>query len=301
MKGYFSENNFSGIALFAQPLVRVLNEVDPYNTYVYCNMKSNIFEKIKFYYHILTADVLFVLYVDAFYMKSVDFALKLKKKVILSWIGTDVLNAIPRIKQGVFNQNYIHKTIHVSASKWLQDELKEVGIKSLYVPNIIINNFSKNIMPKKFSILTRIAQNREVFYGIETVKKLALEYPNIEFKIAGIENYENLSVNIHCLGWIDVKEELKNSTLFLRFMEHDGESHAVIEALSLGKEVIYNYPFPFCHYVTTYNEIKEELNKLILLHNKQALQINEDSINFVKTYYSKDAVTKQYIKLFESL
>jgi len=249
----------------------------------------------------LFADILFVTYVDAYYMKSVDFALKLRKKVVLAWVGTDVFNAIPRIKQNVFNKHYINNTVHVSASRWLQDELQKVHIKSKYIPNLIIENFIQSFSTKTFSVLTRIAKNKEEFYGINTIKKLALDYPHIEFKLAGIDSYFDLPDNVKCLGWIDVKEELKKSTIFLRFMQHDGESHAVIEALSLGKNVIYNYPFPFCQYVKTYDDVKEKLNKLILLHSKQDLEINYNAIDFVKKYYSKEIITKQYIKLFESL
>jgi len=295
---------FSGAPLFAKKLTQHLQDYDKNNNYLYINIKEGIFQRLRFYFHMLNSDILHVTYVDAYFMKSVDFALKFKKKIILSWIGTDVSNAIPKIKEKTFNQNYIDHVTHVTASKCLRDELyNEVGIDALYLPNIIITTQQPTQLnyQTKFSALTRIAKNREIFYGIETIKKLALDFPNIQFNIAGIDNYPDLPSNIRCLGWIDVNKELLNCSVFIRYMEHDGESHAVIEALSLGKPVLYNYDFPHTFFIQDYEQLKSNLDRIIKMFNDNRLIPNKQAVEYIKKNYNKDYVLQQYIDLFNKL
>lgn len=291
---------FSGVPLYSKKLVNELSKYDKKNEYLYINMKSSFSEKLYFYLHMLTADILFVSYVDSHYMKAVDYALRLNKKVILSWIGTDVSNAIPLIKEETFNKNYINKVFHTTASVWLKEELKEVNIQAKYLINQVCENkYFEFFVPKKFIVLTRMTKGRELFYGMDTILKLAKDFKDIEFRIAGIDTYDNLPMNITLLGWVDMEEEYKNCSVFVRYMKHDGESHCVVEALSYGKEVFYNYDFPYVNFIDNYKSLKQGLETTLLKYNEGSLGPNYKGIEFIESNYNKEKVLEGYKKLFK--
>jgi hypothetical protein len=299
---------FSGIERYSKILIDSLKKKYPQNTYLYINIKATFNEKLNFYYQILNTDILFVTYVDTFYIHSVDIALLLNKKIILLWVGTDVMDAIPYIRKGLFNNNYIQKVTHVTASRWLAKELSSVGINAKYLPNFIFKKINRKYKKvscnNKFIILTRIAKNREKFYGIDIIIKLAQDFPNFEFRIVGIENY-NVPINIkniRFLGWKEnMEEEYQKCSVFVRYMKHDGESHAVLEALSYGKTVFYNYKFPYVNYVKNYEELKKGLiNAFDKFKNKELL-LNYKSINFIENNYNIDRVVSEYYNLFKTI
>lgn len=293
---------FSGDQYFSQNLTTLFSKIDKKNKYLYLNIKTDIFNRVKFYLHLLTTDVLFVNYVDAHYMKSVNFALFLKKKVVLSWIGTDVMDAVPRIEQGLFNKNYIEKTFHTTNSTWLQEELNDINIKAKYLTIFIYEDKLRVIdIPNKFSVLTYISKGRESFYGIDTIIKLANELNHIEFNIAGISSYPNLPSNINPLGWVDMDKELEKCTVFIRYPHHDGESHSVLEALSYGKVVCYNRDYPFVNYTPNYNTLKQGIEDTLLKYNNKTLKPNYKAIEHIKVNYSLDKVYKEYISLFNTI
>jgi hypothetical protein len=292
----------SGVPLFTKRLAKHLNSYDKNSTYMYINVKTTIWERLYFYYHMLTADVLLVNYVDTYYMKSVDFALKLNKKVVLLWTGTDVMHAIPRIKDGLFNKDYLYKTTHRSVATWLSEELKEVDIDAKYLTDFIYDDKNRNIsVPTEFSVLIYIAQNREKFYGIETVIKLALNFPEIKFKIAGISEYEGIPNNIDLLGWVDFDKEIENCVVYIRYMEHDGEAHSVLESLCYGKVVFYNYDYPFVNYVSSYDELENGLYKVYKDYIDNKIEPNYEAIEYIKSKYNIEKVAQSYKELFKSL
>lgn len=292
---------FSGTPHFSKQLARTFSKYDHVNTYLSLDIKTNLLKRLYCYYHILTADVLFVNYVDAYYMKSVDFALLLNKKVVLSWIGNDVMDAVPRIKKGLFNLNYIHKTIHTTNSSWLKDELKEVNIDARYLTIYMYKEKKRKIsITKKFSVLCYVAKGEEKFYGIETIIKLANDFPHIDFKIAGINNYPNIPSNIKLLGWVNMDHEYENATVYIRYPKHDGEAHSVLEALSYGKTVFYNRNYPFVNYVNTYKELRNGLENTLLEYKNNTLTPNYNAIEHIKKNYTFDKVYKEYMHLFSS-
>ena len=293
---------FSGVPLFSKELKISFENKDKINRYLYLNIKTNLLNRIRFYFHILTADILFVNYVDSDYMRSVDFALFLRKKVILSWIGTDVLNATPLIKQKLFNKNYINKTFHTTNSTWLQEELSDINIKAKYLTIFIYKNKYRDItMPNKFIVLTYIAKGREVFYGIDTIIRLAKDLSHIEFNIAGIDKYPNIPSNINLLGWVDMDKEYEKSIVYIRCPEHDGESHSILDALSYGKVVFYNKNYPFVNYIDDYDNLKQGIEDTLLQYTSNKLIPNYKAIEYIKDRYNFDKVYKEYMNLFNEL
>ena len=292
----------SGAPLFTKKLLEALNNSQTQNRYVYCNIKGNIFQRLHCYYHILSSDILFVTYVDSLFIKSVDFALKLKKKVILSWIGSDVMNALPLIKNNTFNRRYIEDTNHVAVSQWLIEELNSVNIFPKYLTIYLHEDKKRNIqISDKFTVLTYVSKNREKFYGIDTFIKLANDFPYIEFRIAGITQYENIPNNIKLLGWVDMDKEYENCTVYVRYPKHDGEAHSVLEALGYGKVVFFNYDYSYVNYVTNYGQLKDGIKNTYETFLKGELTPNQEAIEYINNKYSKQSIVKQYEKLFNEI
>lgn len=291
----------SGVEHFGKDLTRSLQKNDSKNQYIYLNIKTNIWKRLYFYFHLFTADILFVIYVDKYFMRSVDFALKLKKKVVLSWIGNDVMDNIPSIKEDKYNKDYINKTIHTTNSSWLQEELLEVDLKAKFLTLFTYKNKERKIVvPDSFSVLLYVVSKEEKFYGMDTFIKLAKDLPHIQFKVAGIEHYEeDIPSNIRLLGWVNMDNEYENSTVYIRYPEHDGEAHSVLEALSYGKTVFYNRDYPYVNYVQNYEELKSGLGKVYEEFKKNKLRVNSDGINYIKSNYEEKKVVQEYQKLFQ--
>jgi len=289
----------SGVEHFGNELAESLQRNDSKNKYLYLNIKTNIYKRLYFYFHLLTSDVLFVIYVDKYNMKSVDMALRLRKKVFLSWIGTDVLNALPRIRKGLFNTNYLDHTIHTTNSTWLQEELQEVGIKADYLTIFCYKNKERKInFPTQFSVLLYVPKGKEEFYGMNVFIKLAKELPQIQFKVVGISKYPNIPINIKLLGWVDMDKEYENTTVYIRYPQHDGEAHSVLEALSYGKIVFYNKNYPHVNYVKKYDELKNGLIQIYEQFQANELSINYEGIKYVKMNYEEKKVHQKYLNLF---
>lgn len=293
---------FSGTPYFGKQLASKFQNHDKKNSYIYLDIKQNLLKRLYMYYHILTADILFITYVDAYYMKSVDFALKLKKNIIFSWIGSDVMNAIPRIKQNLFNQRYLNDIYHTTNSTWLKQELHEVNIDATFLTIYMFEEKKRMIvLPKEFSVLTYVAKDKEKFYGIDTIIKLAKEFPYVQFRIAGIDSYDNLPSNIVLLGWVNMDEEYPKATVYIRYPQHDGEAHSVLEALSYGKIVFYNKNYPYTHYTPNYHSLKTAMNDTLNQFNRHELILNYNGVNYIKENYNFTKTYNEYISLFHKI
>lgn len=293
---------FSGTPFFGKQLASKFQEYDNRNEYLYLDIKQNLFKRLYFYYHLLTTDILFITYVDAYYIKSVDFALKWKKNVIFSWIGTDVMNASPLILEKKFNQKYIQDTYHTTNSTWLQKELEEVNIKADFLTIYIYEEKKREILiPQEFSVLSYVAKGREEFYGIDTIIKLATDFKEVSFKIAGIYEYPNLPSNIQLLGWVDMEKEYPKSTVYIRYPMHDGEAHSVLEALSYGKTVLYNRNYPFSLYTPDYESLKDSLSSTINKFKNNELTPNYDAIQYIQENYNFEKTYQSYQTLFNNV
>ncbi len=227
-----------------------------------------------------------------FLSKRFVFTKLFGKKNICHWIGTDVLEIINNKsfqKIRYFLSKFIDVDIAVTEN--LINELKGVGIKSKLMP-IVSNLDNIKIAPfsKKFTVLTYIPQNRLEFFNFEIILALIKKNPNIQFLILansgeGLPKYDNLKYIKWCE---DASKYYYHTTVVLRIPKHDGLSLTVIEALASGRYVIWNYPFPYCHYsppdVDNIQSVLEEIRKNPVM--------NYEGSNYVKKNYSISRIVK---------
>lgn len=227
----------------------------------------------------------------------------LRKKTVNHWIGTDVLNVLENEeirKKAKKAQKYIDKNI--SGSFLLRDELQSIGISSEVIP-LVPNDISFDLakMPDEHKILVYLPNDKEEFYGSNIIIQLAKEFPNLKFIIVANDGAKLPDLpNLEFRGRVSAKEmnDIYNDiSILIRIPKHDGMSLMILEALAKGKNVIYKYNFPYCLQAETYEEVKNQLCRII---NKPC-EINIDGHNYIKNNFNKDKIVDKLIEVYKFL
>jgi len=284
-----------GNSHFGTILAKQLSKFDTENEYVFYNTYESTIDKVKYIINLLHIDIVYCLSASIRGGLALKLASFSGKKIVQHFIGSDVLTVIEDYNNKVYSSDLLNNSSYLCEIDWIQDELKEIGINAEIVS---IMAYEEKNEPKEFinfSVLTYIGQNRAEFYGINSFIKLANDFPDVVFKIAGIESYPNLPVNIKCLGWVNMIEELQKSTIFIRNAEHDGLGFSIIEALSVGRQVFYNYNFPYIHYFKSYNDLSTKLKLVFMRFKENKLKINFEAIEYIHKEFNKEKVLKNLV------
>jgi len=285
-----------GNSHFGSILAMQLNSFDKTNNYKFYNTNEKKIDKLKFILNILNIDIVYSVSASVSGGGALNFALKFNKKIVQHFIGSDVLSAIDDYKNNNLNKKLINHSTFLCEVDWIQNELKEINLRAKVTPIMVYENFIEPKEFSKFRVLTYMSKGKEQFYGIDDFVKLAQDFPQVSFAIAGIDNYPNLPKNIDTLGWIDMNTELQKSTIFIRNAKHDGLGFSVIEALALGRKVLYNYRFPYCNYFDDYYKMRNIIYNYYDKYENNQLSISKDAIEFVKTHFNKETVLKKLTK-----
>lgn len=262
--------------------------------------KKSLFSDIKKTVNLFTADMVYLVGgVDLNRSRLLRLAHFLKKKIIVHWIGTDVFNVMQEYKA---NRKMInHDYISISGSKLLQCELASVGVKSSIIPIVPLGiAFEPLPMPEKHAVLVYVPEYREEFYNMKLVKEIAKHFPDLKFHIVANtgENDLNPLDNILYEGFLS-SEEMKNlykkCTILFRYPTHDGLSMMLLEALGVGRNVIYKYEFPFAKVPASdsISDITKAFEEILL----QNPQINYEAVEYINTNFSKVKQIERYKKL----
>jgi hypothetical protein len=295
-----------GLPLFAERLVLNLKRFDPTNRYIFLNTYYNKIDKIKALIEVPRADLVFSINGSLNKSSIFDLAIARGVPLVMNWVGTDVLLAKEAYNKKTYISKYINKAVHFCEVSWIKDELELINIKA------VIQNFASfpvlcNVVKFETSalnVLTYINDNRQEFYGIEEVLRLANLFPNINFYIVGTKaaNYLPLPSNIYALGWIDKMDVYFDiCQLVIRFPEHDGLANFVLESLARGKHVLYKYDFFHCEHTPNFDSLVLKLSEFVLRFNENNLKPNLEGFNFVKNEFSEDVIYKSLLSRLQSL
>lgn len=230
--------------------------------------------------------------------KLLRLAVALKKRFVIHWIGTDVIQATERYQKDhiILNAQYPH--IDLAVAEHLQEELENIGIHAAYVPIVSFDmDYQVQPAPEEHMVLSYMPETREQFYGIEILKELAKRHPEVPFCIVANDgkNDSHKLPNIHYLGRVDRQEmaELygKCSVLF-RYPEHDGMPVMVLEAMGFGRQVIHRYPFPFV--ITPENDSIEAIDAALQEILAVSPKVNQDGSDYVKREFTKEKIIERY-------
>jgi glycosyltransferase involved in cell wall biosynthesis len=290
-----------GLPYFAKNIAENLKEIDRSNAYNAIEPCTGVLQKLIYFWSIITADVIYQIGGSHVTGGALRLAMSLNKKIIMHWVGTDVLNLTAAFRKGEVDAELIKRSTHLCEVDWMQKELARVNI---FADIVQIACFGKEIQlpskfPDYFSILTYVGKGREIFYGIDKFITLARLFPEIEIRIAGISTYsEALPANIRLLGWVDdMEEEYRNCVLYLRLPEHDGLAFSVLEAMASGRYVGYINEFFGTQKIENEAELVKFVKLLLSKFNMNNLKINQSGYDFVVNNYSKNKVINRLVKI----
>lgn len=268
----------TGLPLFSKRMADDLNEFTHSKQFIYLNTYYSKWDQIKFI--CLLPFVSGVVSMNGVSSKSgiLDYVCLWGKKIWMQWMGTDILLANDRSKNKTINTKYIERACHWVDAPWMQQELADISIASKTIDFKFLSNIPTTLKKyKKLEVCTYIPQNRQEFYGMHYLCELAKAHPEIDFHVYGTKNPDEFAPkNVICWDWqpTDVlHQKMSESAVFLRLTKHDGYSVSVIEAMSLGCEVVSFFPFDKAHVVTetsilpTFAQVIQEINERGLTPN----------------------------------
>lgn len=291
-----------GLPFFSKKLVDSLSEFDKNNTYTYLDPNISFWSKIRTVLKFLNFDLVYFVWGTVETNKLTDVALFLKKKVVMHWIGSDVTIAVDYHKDHSIKKRYLENITHLCEVPWIQEELSQIGVYAGIAQIVTFTDKVSDLkqLPEKFSILSYASKGKEEFYGIDKLIKLANDFPLIEIRIAGIENYfKPTPENIIFLGWInDMARQYRNCVLYLRLPEHDGLAFSVIEALANGRYVGYSCNFENTIFINNYEKLKDVVQNLYNEFSNKSLSVNLKGVEFIEDNYNRVTVLGKLIGIF---
>lgn len=281
-----------GLPLFARRVQEGLKKVDSFNKYIVLNTYYSWKDKIRMPFEILTADVVYSINGTIGKSKVLDLAFALNKQVVMHWVGSDVLTAKERFHDGDFNKKYFN-AIHFTDAPWLKNELHEIGIvaKVQYISGYASTQKIASF-PERFKVLSYIPQIRSIFYGLDIIVELARKMPQIDFHVVGSDHkVVDFPENLIFHGWVrNIGKYIEESTVVIRFVEHDGLSQFVLEALSKGRYVLYNNDLDAVIHVTDIKSMQNKLAELKELNDKNELAINKRGVDLIRNEFDERRV-----------
>ena len=295
----------TGLPLFSKRLAEDLQAFDPENSYLFYDTYYSRKDLLKFIWKLRRTDIVVSLNGVTDRSKTLDMVLKRKKKLVLQWMGTDALHAMERYQNGTMVRDYVDYAANWLDSSWLMKEVSSIGVKPQFQH---CKYLIKDIKPVEqydgISVATYIAQNRQEFYGMEWVIRIAEAFPAIQFSVFGVsETTYAIPSNIILKGWRtpeEVLEAMRNTPIFLRMTDHDGFSVSVIEATALGAEVLTRLETEWTHLVDEKN-VLEVFESAVNQVKERGLKPNMENSMSVLKEFDKTTVLTNYVNELKKL
>jgi hypothetical protein len=129
------------------------------------------------------------------------------------------------------------------------------------------------------------------------VLEIARRMGDVRFQVVGDSgDGVRMPPNVHFLGIADNMDKVyEESSVLLRIVRHDGLSRMVLEALSRGRNVVYNYLFPHCLLARDVDESVVALSKAF------AAGVNVTGAQYVRNEYADDRQSRALLSFYENL
>ncbi len=225
-----------------------------------------------------------------------SWAFLLGKKVIVHWVGSDILEMRAWHSQGRrFSILMQKKAEHWAEVEWTAAELAELGVRTRIVP-LTPAVFPEKYpdLPKKFVALTYLPPDKADFYGEPDLVRLAKRFPEITFLAAAAsptDRKPEWPPNLIPIGWVDRMSELYREVIVLiRLTQHDGLSFMVLEALAQARHVIWSYSLPGVIQARNYEEAAPVMGDLYQAFLSERLLPNTNGRTQVERSYRPSVV-----------
>lgn len=248
---------------------------------------------------LLCTDLIYVIGGDLRANRYYTATLFLKKKLIMHWVGTDILT-MKELKShgGHFSSAMVNQVTHWAEVDWTARELVEIGVTADIVP-LTPAGFPESVkeLPSKFVALTYLPAGKEDFYGAGQIIRLARELPDMVILVAAAspqEKNEEWPDNLIPIGWVnDMSELYREISVLIRLTRHDGLSFMVLEALAQGRHVIWSYPLDGVRHARNYDELHQAIRQLYERYQAGQLEVNNQGRKVVEERYSPTNVWGQ--------
>lgn len=231
-------------------------------------------------------------------LRTVQKLKKMKKKIIVHWIGTDVHNAITNRKSKFIAKKYKHLVdVHLTVHSRLVKELDSIGINCEELPLPVFRLYQLHPLPPKKKILVYLPDWRNDFFRKKVVDKLFDIFPDLDFIVLPNSGKDYKKTNVTCMSWVDDMEKIyRDVSVLIRLPVHDGFPNSVIEALSMGRYVIYSHEFPYCEYALSFEEVRVKLVRLL-----EKTSPNKDGSDYIHSTYDKSAISERLVSLYQQM
>lgn len=232
-----------------------------------------------------------------------------KCRVWFWFVGTDAYNVVNNTfgMEIPKHENYRFLAI----GERIQKELKSIGIESE-----ILMDYEDDVtahwdelsgedrdtfnLGGLFNISIYIPSERKEFYHYDLMKEVAKEFiedDGIVFHFFGnIEPHDDLPSNCVDWGYVTGEEKkrlYKQTHIYIRSTEHDGEPMSIIEFQKLAKHVISDWPYKHCHVAVTEAEIVSKI--LDLTDNYKP---NYEGQKYYRNRFTKQRFINEFIRIF---
>lgn len=211
-----------------------------------------------------------------------------KEKIVVHWIGSDVLDGEKQLLKGGPEPWVTEKLHHWAQSDWMLREVRALGVPCDLVPlpSTRVPNWPSPL-PDQFSVLVYVpAVSRSSLYGLDRILEAARTLPAVSFELVGLVEGKvpDPPSNLRIHGRIpDLENFYRRASVVWRPSRHDGLSFMVLEALGHGRHVLWTYPFPGCRQVTSTSDACEEIKRLHTLHEQGRLEMNRMGVDVIAT------------------
>jgi hypothetical protein len=223
---------------------------------------------------------------DLYLVKQLALAAALGCPVIRWWVGSDVLHCL--------NDTRSRARAHIAASfsaaniavaPHLVEELSSIGIRAKMIPTVIDPQFRREIPATNFcgkGVLVYLPGTRAAFYGQAIVERAIHANPDLTFVIVADDKHRFRGAkNVESLGWVsDMKPIYDRVGCLLRLTEHDGLPRMIIEALLLGKYVIYSHRLPGTRLAKNYEEVQDAIDWF-----RRAVSPNTEGMTAINAFF----------------
>lgn len=195
---------------------------------------------------LLRADLVYAIGSRAAKGSPVDLLARSGKRVLLHWVGTDVLWARRDAAAHRLSRWLTERAVHWADAPWLVDELGALGIvaeeRPLPMPMAVGEPVA---LPGTFRVLVYLPEHAREPYDVAATLAVVRALPEIEFLVVGGFEPSEPIPNLQALGFVrNMTDVYHRCSVLLRLTHHDGLSHSVVEALSYGRYVVWTYGLP---------------------------------------------------------
>jgi len=289
----------TGLKYFGSRLAGELNGMGSRHRFIYKDTYYSHLGRLGYLLNLPAADCVYSINGSVGGSRALSLALKMRKKVVLHWVGSDIYTAKTMIEENRYNPDFIRKPVHLTDTPWYVEPLRTLGIEADYQPLLSIGEIEQVPgFPSRFSVLCYVAAHNPALYGFEEIITVARALPNILFRIAGPEP-GSLSVppNVSLLGWQrNMQAVMTESVVCLRYNRHDGLSFFVLEALQIGRIVLYNQPFGQSVFVNSVEQVVHKLSDYASAFHSGHLVPDQQNADWVNEQFNRDKVLGNLIK-----